>query len=133
MESRLRLDIHNQPTLSTCGPTCLHAVYRYFGSKISLEQVISETQSLDDGGTLAVMLACHALKSGYTATLLTYNLQVFDPTWFRSRDTNLADRLRAQAQAKDKRKLRLATKMYLEFLELGGRVKMEDSDGLADP
>lgn len=129
MESRLRLDINNQPTLSTCGPTCLHAVYRYFGSKISLEKVISETQSLDDGGTLAVMLACHALKSGYTATLFTYNLQIFDPTWFRSRDTNLADRLRAQAQAKDKRKLRLATKMYLEFLELGGRVKMEDLTG----
>ncbi len=126
MESRLTLEIHNQPTLSTCGPTCLHAVYRYFGSEISLEQVISETQSLDDGGTLAVMLGCHALRSGYSATIFTYNLQVFDPTWFRSRDTDLSALLRAQAQVKEQRRLRLSTKVYLEFLELGGRVRMED-------
>jgi hypothetical protein len=126
MESRLKLEIHNQPTLSTCGPTCLHAVYRYFGSTIPLEQVISEIQYLDDGGTLAVMLACHALRNGFSPTIYTYNLQVFDPTWFRSRDSDLAGLLRAQAQVKEQRKLRLATKVYLEFLELGGRVKMED-------
>ena len=32
--------------------------------------------------TLAVLLGCHALRRGYEATIYTFNLQVFDPTWF---------------------------------------------------
>ena len=34
--------IQSQPTDSTCGPTCLHAVYQYWNDTISLEQVIGE-------------------------------------------------------------------------------------------
>ena len=30
METKLFLDIRPQPDQTTCGPTCLHAVYRYF-------------------------------------------------------------------------------------------------------
>ena len=42
METRLSLDILPQPDELTCGPTCLHAVYRYYGDDISLDQVIAE-------------------------------------------------------------------------------------------
>ena len=66
----------------TCGPTCLQAVYRYFGDDLPLEQVVAETPSLAEGGTLAVLLGCHALRRGYQATIYTFNLDVFDPSWF---------------------------------------------------
>ena len=82
MEARIALDILSQPDETTCGPTCLHAVYRYYRDDISLKQVISEAHLLEGGGTLEVLLACHALRRGYRATIYTYNLQVFDPTWF---------------------------------------------------
>jgi len=36
------------------------------------------------GGTLAVNLANHALRRGYRALIVTYNLTVFDPSWFRA-------------------------------------------------
>ncbi len=78
----LHVDILPQPDDTTCGPTCLHAAYRYYGDIISLTQVIREVRKLKGGGTLAVFLACHALKRGYQAKIYTYNLHVFDPTWF---------------------------------------------------
>lgn len=126
METRLKLDILPQPDNMTCGPTCLHALYRYYGDDLLLEDVIEQVPSLEGGGTLAVLLACHALRRGYDATIYTYNLKVFDPTWFRPGAPPLAGRLRAQLVAKESPRLHTATRAFLEFLRLGGTVRMED-------
>lgn len=125
MDHELKLFIRPQPTDSTCGPTCLHAVYNYWDDPLPLEQVISEVGQLPLGGTLAVHLACHALSRGYAATIYTYNLQLFDPTWFSGRKVDLAQKLRAQQACKSSVRLSLATDAYCKFLDLGGRVKME--------
>ncbi len=122
----LRLDILPQPNDTTCGPTCLHAVYRYLDHQISLEQVIQEVGQLEQGGTLAVFLGSHALRQGYDVTLYTYDLQVFDPTWFRpDREVRLDERLKAQSEIKNRPRLRTATDAYVEFLHLGGKLRME--------
>jgi len=126
METRLQFEILPQPDDTACGPTCLHAVYAYYGDEVPLESVIRETPRLEEGGTWAVMLGCHALRRGFQATIYTYNLQVFDPTWFVPEPQPLAEKLVAQAAAKESRKLRAATAAYLEFLQLGGVVRMED-------
>jgi len=126
METTLRLDILPQPDETTCGPTCLHAVYRYFGIEYDLASLIRQIRRLKNGGTLGVLLANHALKRGLKATIFTYNLTVFDPTWFQSPGVDLRKKLIAQAKFKDRKKLKIATKGYLEFLELGGRVNFED-------
>lgn len=134
--SVLPVDILPQPDDETCGPTCLHAVYRYWGSQMSLEEVIASAATLgisDEGrGTLAVMLGVDALKHGYQATLYTFNLQVFDPTWFdehgQADETVLAERLRLQLKAKGdgNPKFRLATEFYLKFIEEGGEICFKD-------
>lgn len=121
----LPLSILPQPTETTCGPTCLHAVYRYWGSDTSLDAVIGRTHVLEHGGTFAVFLACDALAHGYSATIYTYNLTVFDPIWFRLR-MDIAERLRAQRRVKTDRQLLHATEGYLEFLRLGGRLRFTD-------
>lgn len=123
---RLKLAILPQPDLSTCGPTCLHAVYGFFENVLPLAQVIEEIPQLVDGGTLAVVLGRHALDRGYRATILTYDLQVFDPTWFTETPDKLSEKLREQIALKESPKLRAATDAYLEFLELGGRIRMQD-------
>lgn len=125
METRLHLDIQPQPDDSSCGPTCLHAVYRYFGDSVDLHQVIKEVDTLEGGGTLAVLLACHALKRGYNAKIYTYNLHVFDPSWFKEK-VDIKDRLQKQMKAKKIPKLRQASKAYLEFLERGGTLGFQD-------
>ncbi len=126
METRLGFEIMPQPDQTTCGPTCLHAVYGYHDDALPLQQVVDETRSLEEGGTLDVFLAIHALRRGYRATIYTYNLQVFDPTWFRDPDYDLSERLRAQLGHKDDQKLQVATDGYLEYLRLGGRIRFED-------
>ncbi len=120
------LEIQPQPDLVTCGPTCLHAIYRYYNDRIPLHQVIDEIPQLEDGGTLAVVMACHALRRGYDATIYTYNVHVFDPTWFKPNAPPLAERLEAQRHAAESRRLRLACTEYLDFLDLGGTLRMED-------
>ena len=126
MHSRAEFQILPQPDDATCGPTCLQAVYGHFDDPLPLDAVIGEVEPLATGGTLAVNLARHALRRGYSATIYTYNLDMFDPTWFPPTRQDLARRLRAQAEHKDDRKLREATSAYLDFLELGGRVEHEE-------
>lgn len=127
MNASLSLAIAAQPDDVTCGPTCLHAIYRFLGDEVSFEQVLGDIQMLPGGGTLEVFLANHALARGYRATLHTYNLHVFDPTWFEHDRDWIAQRLRRQQAAKpDDERLRLATPGYLEFLERGGRLVLED-------
>ncbi len=116
-----------QPDDMTCGPTCLHAVYRYYGDELSLTQVIGDIRGLEEGGTLSVMLACDALRRGYSAAIYSYNLALFDPTWYSLPMPELADRLTRQAAVKpEHRKLQTATQCYLEFLRLGGEVRFRD-------
>lgn len=120
------VEILRQPDDATCGPTCLHAVYQYFGDEIGLPSLISEIPQLAGGGTLAVTLANHALGRRYRARIVTYNLTVFDPSWFNDPSPDLSERLQVQAAAKNDPRLAEATDIYLEFLERGGRLTMED-------
>jgi len=139
------LKILPQPNETTCGPTCLHAVFRFFGESLDLSDVIADTPELEDGGTLAVMLGSQALQRGYQVKIFTYNLRVFDPTWFNlppkrfSEDSRWIDgpmekvpcvdliaKLKEQIRHKDSVKLQLACNAYVRFIELGGAIRMHD-------
>src|SRR5436190_5878524 len=96
-----------QPNETTCGPTCAHAIYRYWGANDPLEDVIARTRTLEHGGTLAVFLACDALREGYCATIYTYNVTVFDPTWFKTPGVDIDYRLTRQREVKDDQRLRI--------------------------
>ena len=119
-------DIRRQPDDVTCGPTCLDAVYRYFGDGVELHELLEEVPTVAGGGTLGVLLATHALSRGYLATIVTWNLQIFDPTWFSPSRTSLRERLALRAEAKRDPKLRAAARAYVEFLEAGGKIEFRD-------
>jgi len=126
VHTELTLEILPQPTDETCGPACLHAVYGFFGETLPLEQVVNEVTRLGTGGTLAAYLGTHALARGYRATIYTYNLELFDPTWFTEPELELQTHLREQAKAKKSRRLQAATEAHLEYLEDGGAVRFEE-------
>ncbi|MEP2025641.1 MAG: C39 family peptidase [Reichenbachiella sp.] len=124
-EKILNVDIKAQPNDVTCGPTCLHGVYNYYRDVIPLKEVIQQVSSLSTGGTLAVLLGIHALQRGYEATIYTFNLHVFDPSWFKGK-VDLVAKLKAQMEAKaDNEVLVAASQAYLDFLYLGGTIKYE--------
>jgi hypothetical protein len=125
-EPALGFAVEQQPDDVTCGPACLHGLYRHYGDDVPLERVIADIRTLDQGGTLDVFLANHALKRGYAATILTYNLDLFDPTWFGLPTDEFRGRLAAQAKVKPWRRLQAATNGYDEFLELGGKLELKD-------
>ncbi len=57
--------------------------------------------------------------------MISFNLQIFDPSWASLSSETLAERLRRQAEAKDDPLLRRATASYLEFLGEGGTLTFE--------
>ncbi len=125
----LRFDIQAQPDEVTCGPTCLHALYQYYDDPVLLKDVIREVKHLKTGGTLAVMLGSHALSKGYKAHIYSYNLNVFDPTWFDSPKEEIIRFLKEQIAFKRKRrKLVAVSEGYLRFLENGGEVHWAELD-----
>jgi hypothetical protein len=122
---RLPVRMLPQPDETTCGPTCLQAVYSYWGGHVPLAEVIERTHKLEHGGTFAIFLACDALRQGYQATIYTYNLTVFDPTWFAP-GVDIAECLQRQREHKQDARLQHVTEGYLEFLRLGGRLRLAD-------
>ena len=124
---RLHLEIQTQPDDFTCGPTCLHAIYRYWEDEVPLLQLTEEIVRTPSGGTADVFLANHALRRGYRATIFTYNLRIFDPTWFAP-GIDVRDRLRRQREEKAVQRpvFGLLTDAYLEFLDLGGTLRYVD-------
>lgn len=126
MKPLASFEMEEQPDPESCGPTCLHAVYRHFGDRRPLSTIIDEVGCLDEGGTLEVLLGRHALRHGYRVTIYTYNLTLFDPTWFDGSADHLRGKLRLQATAKPDPKLQFATQAYCSFLQGGGVVRMED-------
>jgi hypothetical protein len=123
---RLPVEILPQPDETSCGPTCLHALFRYWGDEEPLATVIDRGERLEHGGTFAVFLACDALRKGYSATIYTYNITVFDPTWFEGK-VDIGERLARQRELKaGDARLVHATNGYLEFLALGGELRFVD-------
>lgn len=125
MEDLIAFEIEPQPNDTSCGPTCLQAVYRYYGDVVPMEDLLAEVPELADGGTLGVHLANHALRRGYRVTVYTWNLQAFDPTWFVP-GSPLRERLAARVAAGSDRRYESASGAYLEFLDAGGELRMED-------
>lgn len=121
--------IQRQPTETSCGPTCLQAIYAYYGVAYSIEKICNEVLQVSTGGTLAVNLGKHALKSGFDAKIYTFNILIFDPSWFYPHHIGaekLVAKLQKQKRVKRNPKLGSASKSYIDFLNAGGQVVMED-------
>lgn len=123
MEIELPVSIERQPDYTTCGPTSLHAIYRYWGDPITLKTVIAETPKLPGGGTLGVHLAVHALRRGYEVDIWACNVRHLDPTWFQ-KPTDVVAKLKARAAGKgmlDDARYGPALVAVEQFVETGGR------------
>lgn len=122
------LNIHTQPDDETCGPTCLHALYTYYGLDISLESVIQGVERSMSGGTLAPLLGKHALMQEFDTTIYVNNLDIFDPSWFKNGEASpqeLLIKLNTQMIQKERmsRGITQSSIAYQEYLHLGGNIR----------
>lgn len=117
--------IETQPDDESCGPTCLHAVYRYYGFDIPLNQVIKTIERSPSGGTFCISIGKHALQHGFKSTIYINSLVIFDPSWFTNGEADnklLINKLEAQKQAKNDAYINAATVAIVEYLKLGGKI-----------
>ena len=123
----IKLNIHPQPDDETCGPTCLHAIYNYYGLKVSLNETIKKIERSASGGTLAPFLGKDSLMRGFDTTIYINDLNIFDPTWFKqgeAKSSELIDKLDAQIKYKKNYNGIIQPSIaYQEFLKLGGKVR----------
>lgn len=120
-----------QPDDVSCGPTCLHQVYLYYGLASSLDDLLGRVRRNPDGGTLAVYLGLDALSQGLRARLYPLGVRVMDPTWRELGRAELRDRLARRAAAVRTAALREEHLALVEFLDRGGQIQHEElSPGL---
>lgn len=125
----INLKIRSQPDDSTCGPTCLHAVYRYYNDDITLQEVIDGVKKNINGGTLAPLLGLHALQRGYDCTIHPYNIYIFDPSWFYPEaisSEELIAKLELQHPMLEDKPLIECSLAHIAYLKNGGKIAMVD-------
>ncbi|MCB0421065.1 MAG: C39 family peptidase [Bdellovibrionales bacterium] len=120
--------IQSPPDYTSCGPTSLHSVYEYLGKNSTLEEVKSRIHQFDEGGgTLGVVLGIDALKENLEVTLYSYNINIFDPSWFGLKEEVIVKNLKMRLYDRiNTDKERLALSYYIQFLEAGGQLCFED-------
>ena len=69
-------------------------------------------------------MGSHALQRGYECTLYTFNLHVFDPTWFVLEPLALHASLEARREHVGDQRARDAIDASMPYLELGGEVRV---------
>lgn len=115
-----------QPDDVTCGPTCLRAVYSFYGEPAGHDDLLATLERNEDGGTLAVFLGIAALQRGMGARIYTYDLRIFDPTWFSLGPQELSTRIFQRIPyLTDAKRLRAAG-AYIKFLEMGGELAFDE-------
>lgn len=122
------LDIERilQPDEVTCGPTCLRKVFSFYGEAVTMEDVLGALERNEDGGTLAVFLGIAALKRNYNARIYSYDLRIFDPTWFGLTPKQLTEKIFSRfPYLSDEKRLRAAG-AYIRFLEIGGELAFDE-------
>jgi len=122
------IPVLRQPDDVSCGPTCLTKVLQFFGDDRGFDAVAAEVDRNPDGGTVGVHLGRAALALGYGATIYTYNLRVFDPTWAGLDPVALKAKLAARAAAVTDPPLERITSAYCAYLEAGGEIGFADLD-----
>ncbi len=123
----INLKIQTQPDDESCGPTSLHAIYKFYGLDLCLDDIIRGIDRSLSGGTLAPMLGKHALQHGFKTRIYSYNLNIFDPTWFLHGEADnqfLTDKLTIQMEYKNSSDIVKETTAYLDYLKLGGEICM---------
>jgi hypothetical protein len=115
-----------QPDEVTCGPTCLRKVYSFYGLSDTQEQIVEALERNEDGGTLAVYLGIVALQRGLRARIYSYDLRIFDPTWYALDAESLKTKILARfPYLKDEKRQRAASS-YVSFLEMGGELAFDE-------
>ncbi len=77
---------------------------------------------MNEYGTWSPYIGIYAMKLGYNVEIFTYDVSLFDPTWFNLSNKSLIKKLKiAIKKIKDKDK-KFGVRGYIDFLREGGKL-----------
>ncbi len=110
----------------SCGPVCLLNVYRYFGIKTELKDILKELRIDDKTTTYPAQLASHLLSNGLKTVFINTNPFVVSPSWKNIRNKELVQKLTKWLKKNKKGRWEKSAKYLLKYLKKGGEIKICD-------
>jgi hypothetical protein len=125
MQDKIVLSVpqFNQIKPYSCIPACSQSVFGYYGESIVQKEImeVSENPKL---GIALVEAGIFSLKRNYKPLIITNNINIFDPTWFKLDSSKLKLNLNERAKFVDDLNQFMIDK-YIQFLNLGGEINFE--------
>jgi uncharacterized protein YvpB len=117
---KLKVPCFKQKKL-TCGPTSLQQVLAYYRKKISLNEILKNIKMFKYGTWTGYLGIC-AIKLGFKAKLVYYNVNYIDPTWFGLSRNRLIKKLEVLLRREKRKKRKEGITSLLEYLKAGGEI-----------
>ena len=119
--------VEQQPDDVTCGPACLHGLYRHYGDDVPLAaRHRGHPHARHGRHARRVPREPRAASAATTRRSSPTTSTCSIPPGSRCRTTRSATRLASQAKVKPWRRLQAATRGYDEFLRSGGKLELRD-------
>ncbi|MBD3362355.1 hypothetical protein GF362_01395 [Candidatus Dojkabacteria bacterium] len=74
-------NIKQKADSSACGPSCLQAIYKYYGKDLKLKMILEDLHIDKDTSTYVSQLARHLNTNHLSTTLISSNPFVVSPDW----------------------------------------------------
>jgi hypothetical protein len=90
-----------------------------------MEEILNDIPQFEEGGgTFGLTLAIDALKRGYKTSIYSFNLNIFDPSWFELPMEKIKGKLLELLEKGNLRtKDRTAARSAAQFIDLGGELR----------
>lgn len=111
----------NQEKTYSCIPACLQQVFGYYKMQISQKEILKSLKKPKRGMSIP-KTGSFVKKHGFHPLIITNNINIFDPAWFKLNNTRLIKNIEKRKKFVDKYNQSVIND-YLEYLKMDGQIK----------
>lgn len=119
----LEIPQFNQEINFSCIPACLQQVFGYYKKQVSQEEILKSLE-IPERGMSIPKAGVFAKKHGFNPLIITNNIYIFDPAWFKLDNVSLIKNLEERRKFVDEYNQSVIDD-YLEYLRENGQIKFD--------
>ena len=119
----LKVPQFDQETSFSCIPACLQQVFGCYEKQISQKEILKSLKKPKRGMSIP-KAGTFVKRYGFNSLIITNNIHIFDPTWFKLNNIELINNLKKRRRFVDKYNQSLIDD-YLEYLKANGQLKFD--------
>ncbi|EKD49506.1 MAG: hypothetical protein ACD_63C00118G0002 [uncultured bacterium] len=125
MNIKLNLEIpqYSQEKAYCCVPACLQQIFAFYHKKIEQAEIL-ENLSMPKHGMSIPQAGIFTLKTGFKPLIITNNIYIFDPSWFRLTVKELLKRLIERRKYVDRYNQSVIDD-FLQYFKEKGRIQFD--------